>query len=368
MLIAVMFLVSFAWAFVYVGLPFHIEQLSASRPAATLAWTGWIIGITSLAAVASGPIWARHAARGNPKAACTLVQALQGLGFFATALAGSLLELFLARFALGLVGSTSTFAFIIAGRVPDPTEIRRRLAAVQSAIMVGQVIGPLVGAVAAARLGFRPTFALGGVLLVVSAALVHWGVPRPPDPNEVAGPTRRAAVRDIVLASVVVAVASSQESFLAAVLPQILPGLGIGPADTLEVGGMLVFVSGAAAALGGLAAPRLAAEIPERRLLGILLAGSSVALVALGAAGSLWAYVSLRLLQSLCIAPLFPLVVARMARHGGGEAIGFVNAARVGSGFLGPIVATTVLAWGSPAALYLLLGVVGLITVPLARR
>ena len=57
-----------------------------------------------------------------------------------------------------------------------------------------------------------------------------------------------------------------------------------------------------------------------------------------------------------------------MARHGGGEAIGFVNAARVGAGFLGPVVATTVLTWGSPAVLYLVLGVAGLISVPLTGR
>ncbi|HXW06251.1 MAG TPA: hypothetical protein VD833_13520, partial [Vicinamibacterales bacterium] len=100
-----------------------------------------------------------------------------------------------------------------------------------------------------------------------------------------------------------------------------------------------------------------------------LLAVSSVALVLLGTARSLWAFAVLRGVQSLAIAPFFPLMVARVARRADASAIGVVNAARVGSGFLGPLVATTVLATGSPAALlYSTLGAAGIATVVLLRR
>jgi hypothetical protein len=40
----------------------------------------------------------------------------------------------------------------------------------------------------------------------------------------------------------------------------------------------------------------------------------------------------------------------------------------VGSGFLGPLVATTLLATGSPVLLYLTLGAAGIATVVLLRR
>lgn len=363
-----MLLVSFAWGFAYVGLPFHIQDLGAGDPASTLAWTGWILGITSLTAVASTPLWARLAGRRDPRTACVVVQALQGVGFGATVLARSLLELFAARLALGVVGSTSTFAFILASRAPDPAEQRRRLSTIQSAIMLGQVFGPLAGAVAGARLGLRATFGVGGLILAGCGGLIQWGVPRPTETADATGPARRLPLRDVALASAVVLVASSQEAFLAAVLPQVLPGLGIAPQDMLEVGGALIFASGAAAAAGGLAAPRMADAVPERRLLGWLLAASSVALAALGAAHSVWLFAAIRVLQSLCVAPLFPLVVARVARHASADAIGFVNAARVGSSFVGPVVATTVLGWGPPAVLYVLLGLAGLASVPLARR
>jgi len=367
MLAAVMFLVSFAWSSVYVGLPFYIERITRVDPAATVTWTGWILGISSLVSMAASPLWARYAAHSDPKTVCVVLQVLQAVGFVAAAFAGSPLELFVARFLLGAVGATSTLAFMLVGQAPDPAERRRKLALIQSANTAGQVVAPLVGAIAASRLGFRLSFAFGGLLLVTCAALVQWGVPPGPAVDAaVVSRRRRPPTRLIVLMSAVALVGAAHDAFLAAILPRVLPGLGVHPERLVESAGLLIFVSGAAAAIGGLAAPRLSAEVPSRRLLPVLLAGSSVGLVAFAAAGSLWLYTALRIVQSLCIAPLFPLLVARMSRHG--EAIGLLNSARAGGNFLGPVVATSVLGWGPPWLVYFLLGMAGLAMVPWSRR
>jgi len=367
-LIAVMFLGSLAWSFVFVALPFQVERLSTSGPAGTLAWTGWILGVPSLAAVVTGPIWARYGERTDPRTACVLVQTLQGLGFLATALAHSVIELFIARLLLGAVGSFSTLAFVIAGRETDPTAMRRRLGAIQSALVLGGLVGPLPGAIAAARLGFRLTYLIGALVLVISASLLQWGMSSPRTVPREAAAARRMPTRDIALAAALVLVASSQETFLVAVLPSVLPGLGVGLDDLVEAGGLLIFLAGAAAALGGLAAPMLAEQISERRLLTGLLVGSSVALVLLGTTRSFWAFAALRGVQTLAIAPFFPLMVAQVARRADASAIGVINAARVGSGFLGPLVATTLLATGSPGLLYVTLAAAGIVTAFLLRR
>lgn len=367
-LIAVTFLGSLAWSFVFVALPFQVERLSTSGPAGTLAWTGWILGIPSLAAVVTGPIWARYGERTDPRTACVLVQTLQGLGFLATALAHSVIELFIARLLLGAVGSFSTLAFVIAGREADPTAMRRRLGAIQSALVLGGLVGPLPGAIAAARLGFRLTYLIGALVLVFSASLLQWGMSSPRTVSREAAAARRMPTRDIALAAALVLVASSQETFLVAVLPSVLPGLGVGLDDLVEAGGLLIFLAGAAAALGGLAAPMLAEQISERRLLTGLLVGSSVALVLLGTTRSFWAFAALRGVQTLAIAPFFPLMVAQVARRADASAIGIINAARVGSGFLGPLVATTLLATGSPGLLYVTLAAAGIVTAVLLRR
>jgi MFS family permease len=360
-----MFLGSFAWSFVFVSLPFHIQRVSTADPATTLQWTGWIIGVTSLVTVATSPIWGRYGARGNPKTCYVAVEALQGLGFFVMALARTLPELFLARLVLGGMGAASTLAFIMIGRASEGDQVRRRVATIQSAMTVGQVIGPLAGAIAAARIGIRASFVVGGGILLACAALVHLRVPSPPRAEATSVAARRVRPQEIVAVTLIVLGASTQVFFFTAILPYVLPDLGVTATETLEVGGMLIFVSGVAAALGALAVPRLGELFPERRLIGALLIASSACLAALGLASSAAAYGALRFFQMLAIAPVFPFVVSRIAQHAGGAAIGVINSARIGAGFLGPVVGTSLLAWTSPEVLYYLVAMIGLACVPL---
>lgn len=360
------FFATFAWSFVYVSLPFHIHAISTLDAVSTLRWTGWILGIAPLVTVVTAPLWGRYAARGNPKRFYVVVETLQGLAFFVMAMARTLPELFFARFLLGVMGAASTFAFIIAGRSGDDSTVRRRVASVQSALTVGQVVGPPAGAIAASRLGFRTSFILGGCILLACAALVRWAVAEPSPPRAARGPDRRPRWRDVTVVSLIILGGSTQIFFLVSILPQVLPVLGVAAPRTLEVGALIVFLSGVGAALGALVAPRLAELAREERLIAALLLASSALLAALAGAASVTSYGVVRFLQVLAIAPVFPIVVARIAQRAGGEAIGILNAARIGAAFLGPVLATSLLAWTSPAQVHLLLAVLGAACVPLA--
>jgi MFS transporter, DHA1 family, multidrug resistance protein len=361
-----MFFGSFSWSFVYISLPFHIQAISTWDASATLRWTGWILGITPLVTVVTAPLWGRLGGSGDPKTLYAGVQAVQGIGFFGMAIARTLPELFLARLILGVMGAASTFAFMSAGRSTDIREVRRQVAAVQSAMTVGQVIGPLAGAIAAARLGFQESFVLGGLVLVACGALVHWGVPRsgvPETPATIGGRTRW---REVIAVAFMLLGGSTQIFFLTSILPQVLPPLGVEPSRTLEVGGFIIFASGAAAALGSVLAPRLSEVWPEHRLIAALLVASSVSVALLALVSSVWLYGILRFLQVLFIAPIFPIVVSRITQSAGGEAIGVINSARIGAAFIGPVIATTMLAWTSPALLYVVLAAIGVSCLPLA--
>jgi DHA1 family multidrug resistance protein-like MFS transporter len=363
-----MFFGTFSWSFVYISLPFHIQRISTWDEASTLAWSGWILGVPNLVTVAVAPFWGGLAERRNPKRLYVLAQTLQGVAFLGMAVARTLPELLVVRIVLGVIGASSTFAFVSAGRHADPGEVRRQVAAVQSAMTVGQVIGPLVGAIAAARLGVRQSFVVGALILVGCGALVRWGIADPGgDGGRPAAAVPPARWRDVLVVSLIVLGGSAQVFFLTAILPQILPPLGV-PADrTLEVGGVLIFASGVAAAVGSLLASRLGDLMGERRLIPGLLALSSVMVLALALARTVWPFGLLRFVQVLAIAPVFPIVVARVAQSAGGAAIGVINSARIGAAFVGPVVATSLLAWTSPPAVYLALALMGLACVPLAR-
>ncbi|MGH7320543.1 MAG: MFS transporter [Candidatus Rokuibacteriota bacterium] len=361
-----LFLGTFAWSFTFVSLPFYVERLSTLDAAATLRWSGWILGITPLVTVTTAPLWGRLAVHASPKRLYVAVEVLQGLGFFGMALAPTLPELLLARMLLGITGAASTFAFIIVGRAGG--DVRRDVSAIQSGMTVGQVLGPLAGAVVAARVGFQPSFVIGGLILWGCALLVGLAVPAPATREPSDRRSGRASLRDLATVCLLVLAGSTQIFFLPAILPQILPPLGVAPADTLEAGGLIIFATGVAAALGAFAAPRLGDVLGDQRSVTWLLGGSSVFLAALALAPEVWSFGALRFVHVLAVAPVFPLAVAAIAPRASGEAIGFVNSSRIGAAFVGPVLATTLLAWGRPSLVYITLAGVGLALLPLLRR
>lgn len=361
-----LFLGTSAWSFVYVSLPFYIQRISTEDPVATLRWTGWILGISPLVTVITAPFWGRLAGKWSPKTFYVVIQILQGVAFGAMGLARTLVELFLIRLILGSLGAVSTFAFMIAGRSPD-ADVRHEVSTLQSAMTLGQILGPLAGAVAAARIGFVPSFLLAAAILWGCAGMVQWGVPRQDFSPAGDGALRPGSWVETAGVCLLVLLGSVQIFFLTSVLPQILPPLGVASGETLEVGGLIIFASGVAVALGSLAAPRLADLLGERRAVVWFLALSSAFLALLGLTRTVWSFGVVRFLQALCVAPVFPLAVTRIAQRGG-QAIGLVNSSRIGASFVGPVLATTVLTWTTPGFLYALLAVPGLACLPLARR
>src|SRR5262249_8101277 len=132
-----------------------------------------------------------------------------------------------ARLILGAMGAASTLAFIMVGRSAEGPEVRRRIATLQSAMTVGQVMGPLFGAIAAARLGIRGSFVLGGVILLGCAALVHWAVVQPPRAEQAKAAGRPVRAGEVTAVTLVVLGGSIQIFYFTSILPHVLPGLGV---------------------------------------------------------------------------------------------------------------------------------------------
>ena len=360
---AAMFVGSFAWSFVHVSLPFYIQDLSRFDAATTLRWTGFILGISPLITVITAPISGWLAGSRDPKRAFVWTQGLQAAGFVVMAFARSLGEIFFARCLLGAMGAVSTFAFIMAGR--SGGDVRREMSEIQLGMTLGQVLGPAAGALTAARLGFRLSFLLSSAMLGLVAWLVAWGVPagrgRAASAQARAG---TASLRELATCALLVLGCLTQVFFLTAILPQVLPRLGVPSRSMLEVGGWCC--SRTASRWRSARWRRLAWPRPSAiggRCRGCSRARPSV-LAALSLAASVWTFVAIRFVQVLCIAPVFPLAVAAIAHRASGQAIGFLNSARIGASFVGPVFATTLLAWGPPSSVELTLAAVGLLLVP----
>ena len=306
-----MLLGTFAWSFVYVSLPFHIQKMSTLDAAATLRWTGWILGISPLITVITAPISGRIGERIDPKRGFVAVQAFQGLGFLGMALARTLPEMLVARVLLGLMGAVSTFAFIMVGR--SGGDVRRQVSYIQSGMTLGQVLGPAVGAVVAARLGFHCPYPGRRMLWLLGP--LAWGVPpgKPREPGLGDRRTSRASGDGVP----VVLTGSTQTSYRRDASPQILPPLGVSgdhargqrvppPITGWPPRSPMARRAGAAPGRGGRRSAR-AVLVPP---------GSSVLVAALAGRGNVWSFGC----SASCrcgIAPVFPLLVGRRSRSGG---------------------------------------------------
>jgi len=137
-----MFFGSFAWSFVFVSLPFHIQRVSTPGAAGHLA----VDGLDRRHHVARhgddvagvGPLWPPAATR---RPATWRSRRCKVSASFVMALARTLPELFFARLILGAMGAASTLAFIMVGRSVEGADVRRRIATLQSAMTVDRSWG-----------------------------------------------------------------------------------------------------------------------------------------------------------------------------------------------------------------------------------
>jgi MFS family permease len=346
------FVTAFSWTYVYVFLPFYIQQISPYDREATLLWTGWILGVTGLASTIFAPVWGGMAARVSPKRLYEAGMLLQAGLMALMGVIPSLPILLLLRFLIGCIGGLSTIALIIVSATSARDKLTGNVGIFQAALTSGQIAGPIVGALSAEALGYRATFLAGAAVMLVAFANVRFRLsPLPKFRSE--GSQARPPRRGLVAGWLLCFVASIQIVFLPSVLPEILAGLRVAQGLAIRVAGLIVFGYGVTSVLGSYYLARLAVSKGRRRTLLMAAVAASALQLLLGVPGSAVTFGLIRALQVGMIAGVIPIVFADVAGSARGTAIGFINTSRFAANAAGPLIATAVFANASPFGLYL---------------
>jgi DHA1 family multidrug resistance protein-like MFS transporter len=349
------FCLAFALNFMFVFLPFYVHTISSLDEAATLRWTGLIVGAASAMATFGSAFWGSLTDRFSPK---TLFERgilshaiLVGLMGFVTDL-----RLLLAiRLLQGFLGGISTIGLIIISAISTEEELGRRMGMYQSAITLGQIFSPPLGAMAAAAFGFRGAFLASSLMLIGIFLFALTGLSRlPPRPRPAAsgGLLRRQRW----LAWAVSFAGTVHIVFLPSVLPTILRDFGVEEPRRLVTAGTIVFAYGASAAAGSYGFSRLAGRVPAERLILACALGASILQVLLYVGVGPLSFTLIRAAQTSLAAGVFPLILAQVAARSHGATIGFINTARFAGNAAGPVIATFILAHSTLLSLYLALG------------
>ena len=349
--ICTQFGISISFNFMVVFLPFYIASVSHADRETTLLWVGIITSAAPLMAAIGSPFWGGLTARVSPKR--IMENGLLSHTFWVglVGFVSSLPLLLLIRLVHGFLGGISTIGMIILSALARRAELPRYLGLFHTAITLGQIVGPPIGALAAVTFGYRAAFLLASAMLFGNFLVANRILaPVPPQPREVgaSGEPRPAAFAGWGVGLM----ATVHISFLPSVLPELLQGMAVRGDRALLSAGGVVMASGVAASLGALLVSRLTFWFSTDRL--ILATGllSSLALVGMSWARDPWVFTALRMIETGCISATIPLLFSLFAGKGQGRTIGALNASRFAGNALGPILATTILARSTPSMLY----------------
>jgi DHA1 family multidrug resistance protein-like MFS transporter len=347
---------AFALNFMFVFLPFYIRAVSDLDEAATLRWTGLILGAAAATATFGSAFWGSLSDRFSPKALFERGLVSHILIVTLMAFTADVRLLFVIRLVQGFLGGISTIGLIIVAAISDPEQRPRRMGAYQSALTLGQIFGPPLGGLGAEMLGFRGAFLMSAAMLACVCVFSHLTLTRiPPQPRRTDGePVSR---RRLLLAWAISLAATMHLVFLPSILPEILRDFGVPEPRRLVSAGTIVFAYGVASAAGSYGFSRVAGRFPPSRLVLIAALASSACQVLLYVGPDIVTFTLIRMAQTACAAGVFPLVLAQVAARGGGRTIGFINTARFAGMALGPVAATFILAHADLLTLYIVLGI-----------
>ena len=167
-LLAVLFVAFIGFSFSSPFLPFLVRHLGVTEPQTVALWSGVLIGLGPLSAVIASPLWGRLADRIGGRV--LLLRTVFGFAVLnaLSAMAADVWQLAVLRLLMGALGGFTAVALSMASLSAPPERTTHAIALVQSAQILGQMVGPALGGLLADHWGIRAAFFGSSALAVVA--------------------------------------------------------------------------------------------------------------------------------------------------------------------------------------------------------
>jgi MFS transporter, DHA1 family, multidrug resistance protein len=361
------FWVNFSFNFMFAFLPFYINRISSYTQEQTLLWTGMIFGATSMAVAFSGPFWGSLTHRISPKFLYLAGLTVHCLTFIVMAFTTSLPIFLFIRVLQGFFGGTATIGVIMIS-LTESKQMPRDIGIFQSSITFGQLIGPTLGSLGVAFLGYRGCFLSAGAVVAATLVLCHFFVPSPRYRRTVGEQEQRKHVSRTVLITWLLCLAAQvQLMLLPSILPNVFKTLGFGHEKALQSAGLVITLYTFTSMVGTYVFSSLTRRVGTLRLITMLMIGGILLQGALVFPRGIVGFTTIRMIQTGLIAAVIPLGLALFADTAGGFTMGFLYSSRFVGNAIGPVLATSLVAYSSIPALYLSVSLFSLIVLVLFR-
>ncbi len=345
-----------AFSFALPFVPLYLEELGVRDPNQAGIWAGLMSGGFALVMGVMGPVWGVVADRFGRR--MMIQRALFGacIVIGAMGLVRSPEQLFALRLLQGAVtGLVAAISTVVSLAVP-----KERLAAIlgfmQTALFVGNTLGPLLGGAVSDAVGFRPAFAMTGALFLVSGILVTLFVAEPPSPaptenkQDAGGSGWRELLRRRELVAVLGMFILIRFANFAPnpVLPLFVKTLISDQERLATAAGFVVASTGIASTVSAILLGHLADRFGRRTTLLVCLLSAAALSLPYPMVTTVWQLLVLRIGAGLALGGMMPVVQAIFTEltppHRRGIAFGILaTAGSIGLG-AGPIVGSLVAA------------------------
>jgi DHA1 family multidrug resistance protein-like MFS transporter len=332
---------------VFPFIPFFVKELGIESESDAALWSGILATATGAMLFVSSPLWGSLADRFGRKN--MLLRAYAGATVTITlqAVVQNVWQLFILRGLQGaFVGTIPAATALIAGGTPG-RRMAYALGLVQMAVFTSQTVGPVAGGIMASAVGYRLTFALGGIMYVVSFFVCLVFVKeefRRPEPGERASYVENLrAVMNVpamLLLITVMFLVSSAAVFVRPVVPLVVEGFT--ESNVATKSGFVFAAVALTSAVAAVVSGRLAVRTGYRNALAVAALGAGLAYIPVAIADSLFPLMLLMALVGVFSGAMIPMVNALIGANAPdgkhGSAFGLVGSAQALSFAVAPLL------------------------------
>jgi DHA1 family multidrug resistance protein-like MFS transporter len=340
---------NFGYTLVMSFLPIYVRELGVESTGAIALWSGLILSASPLMASLMGPLWGRLGDRRGMKMIATRATAANAVLWFSMAFAHTVMQLFVLRIILGILGGFTNVAVALVTQLTPKEKVPSVIGTLQSWQILSAAIGPLAGGILATSIGVRNTFMFTGLMnfgSLLSIVLLYRD-------TDLAAPVTAPGVKDsgsefwkrpeYFTALMILFFVNMADRTFGPIIPLFLEELGSPRAGLEMVAGILISAAAFGEAFSSWMSGRLASKISLRRLIIGRLILSIVVLLPMIAVRTVGEFSFLRVLLALLAGGTLTLALSA-AHHvipsehrGAGFAL--LSGTSMAGGAAGPIIA-----------------------------